>query len=196
MVMGDNTTPTDTAEVLFTIVIVLLGSCINATIFANVSNLVARMAAKSAGHARKMEGIAAAMRVLKVPRKVAARVRAYFEYTHVRHDDHDGDRFIATLPPQLRGVRMLVLVLAPSRHATRTRHTHTHTHAHARTHKHAHAPILLHPCHAARVCLQRHENAIRAVPLFERADRRLISAIASELMPEVFLPSELILVAG
>lgn len=43
MIMGDSTTPTDGWEVLFVVLVVICGSCINATIFANVANLVSQM---------------------------------------------------------------------------------------------------------------------------------------------------------
>ena len=150
MIMGDNTAPTDAAEGLFTVCIVLIGSCINATIFANVANLVAQMSAEGAAHNRKMEGITTAMNALKVPRRVASRIRAYFEYTYARHHDHAGARFIASLPTQLR----------------------------------------------SRVSLCVHEASVRSCPLFKRGDRRLISAISSQLDPEVYLPAEFILVSG
>ena len=41
-----------------------------------------------------------------------------------------------------------------------------------------------------------HHALIRRCPLFHDADRRLLAAIATALVPEVYLPSEFILVAG
>ena len=54
-------------QVLFMVCVVLLGSTVNATIFANVASLVTQITAASAGHQRKMDNVAIAMRSLKMP---------------------------------------------------------------------------------------------------------------------------------
>ena len=64
MIMGDSTNPSDGWEVLFMVFCVLLGSTVNATIFANVAGLVTQLTAASSGHQQKMDRIATAMRSL------------------------------------------------------------------------------------------------------------------------------------
>jgi CRP-like cAMP-binding protein len=112
MVMGDDINPTTRDETIYVTLVVLVGSCVNASIFAAVANLVAQMSASSALHQRKMDGVAAAMRILKVNDATARRIRAYFEYTWTRHRDHAGDLFIGSLPYQLRS-RVSCLVHEP-----------------------------------------------------------------------------------
>ena len=46
--------------------VVVVGSCINATIFASVASLVAQMNMQSSMHQAKMDRVATAMRSLKV----------------------------------------------------------------------------------------------------------------------------------
>lgn len=47
-----------------------------------------------------------------------------------------------------------------------------------------------------RVSMVVHESTLRRCPLFADADRRLVAALATALSPEVYLPSEYVLVAG
>mmetsp|Transcript_35591 Transcript_35591/g.93491 ORF Transcript_35591/g.93491 Transcript_35591/m.93491 type:complete len:304 (-) Transcript_35591:129-1040(-) len=150
MIMGDNTNPSDTLEVVFMWAVVMTGGLVNATIFAQVASLVAQMNALTNDHQRKMDRVVMAMHSLKIPDNTQARVRAYFEYVWVRHKDHAGDQFIKDLPTQLR----------------------------------------------ARVSYVVHEPLVHSYPLFAKMTRKIVSALASKLTPEVYLPKEYILVAG
>ena len=180
MVMADSTGPTNQIEVAFTVCCLLFGACVNAIVFANVAWLVSQMSAANVFHAQRMTNVDTAMvfaatrtwnddgrargRMSRIssstlcPRqervgvksKIAARVRAYYDYRWQCHKDHEVDEFVATLPAQLR----------------------------------------------SDVSCLMHWRLIRRCPLFTSADRRLISAIATALQPEVYLPSEFILVAG
>ena len=40
------------------------------------------------------------------------------------------------------------------------------------------------------------ESKLRTCPLFEKGDRKFIAALATALLPEVYLPAEFIVVAG
>ena len=97
----------------------LLGSTINATIFASVASLIAKLTAGSADHRFKMEQMALAMHSLRMPMRTAARIRAYFEYTWLRHRDHAADTFIRDLPPQAAAALHSVPVCPPHSFALR-----------------------------------------------------------------------------
>ena len=107
--VGDDVGPESNGEYFFCSVIVLVGAFMNALIFAQVTNLVAQLTAVSQTHQRKMEGIATAMRALRLPKKLTERVNDYYDYIWVRHRDHAGDAFIRSLPYQLRS-RISVVV--------------------------------------------------------------------------------------
>ena len=47
-----------------------------------------------------------------------------------------------------------------------------------------------------RVAIQVHERKLRQVPLFAEVEGRFLAALATYLIPEVYLPEEYILVAG
>jgi CRP-like cAMP-binding protein len=102
MIMGDNIEPTHDSETVFAIIVGILGSCVNAIIFANVANLTAQLNSNSAQHQRRMDSVTQAMRKLHIEPSTARRIRNYYEYVWVRHRDHQGDQFIRTLPQQLR----------------------------------------------------------------------------------------------
>lgn len=102
MIMGDNVDLQANSEFVFGICVGLVGSCVNAIIFANVANLTAQLNANSSQHQRRMDSVAQAMRRLNVEPSTARRIRAYFEYVWVRHRDHQGHQFITSLPAQLR----------------------------------------------------------------------------------------------
>jgi CRP-like cAMP-binding protein len=102
MIMGDNINLQSDAETIFAIIAGLVGSCVNAIIFANVANLTAQLNSNSALHQRRMDGVAQAMRTLNVEPSTARRIRDYYEYVWIRHRDHEGDHFIRSLPSQLR----------------------------------------------------------------------------------------------
>ena len=67
-------------ETVFAIVVGLIGSCVNAIIFANVANLTAQLNSNSSLHQRRMDGVAQAMRKLNVEPSTARRIRDYYEY--------------------------------------------------------------------------------------------------------------------
>lgn len=150
MIMGDQIIVNHDSETLYAIVVGLIGSCVNAVIFANVANLTAQLNSNSAMHQRRMDGVAQAMRRLNVERSTATRIRDYYEYVWVRHRNHQGDHFIRQLPAQLRN----------------------------------------------RTACMIHEAKLRSCPLFTRCDRKFIAGLATTLLPEVYLPSEFIVVAG
>lgn len=50
MLMGDDVGPTNRWEATYVIFVVLVGACVNATIFANVASLTAQMMAASVAH--------------------------------------------------------------------------------------------------------------------------------------------------
>ena len=102
MIMGDNILLHSDSETVFAIVVGLIGSCVNAIIFANVANLTAQLNSNSALHQRQMDGVAQAMRKLNVETSTARRIQDYYEYVWIRHRNHQGDHFIKSLPAQLR----------------------------------------------------------------------------------------------
>ena len=177
MLMGDSTDPITQGELAYSSCIVLLGACMNATIFANVATYtfreasepehlpaaaaacrapspydryVAQIGAHSAKHKMKIESVVRAMRSIKLGNKTRDRLRAYFDYCWIRHHDFEGQVLIASLPLQLR----------------------------------------------KRVCLECHEDKLRALPLFDEIEGRFVASLATFLSPEVYLPLEYILVAG
>lgn len=87
---------------VYVVFVVLIGSCVNATIFANVASLTAQMTAPSAEHQAKMDSIDRAMRQLNLDTFTARRIRGYFNYKWVRHRDHAGEIFMKRLPYQLQ----------------------------------------------------------------------------------------------
>ena len=149
-IMGDNIGPTDRVEVVFVGFCVFLGACVNAVVFAQVAFLVSQMSAASAYHANRMAQVNRALIRVGARRKTADRVRAYYEYRWRCHRDHEVEKFVTTLPAQLRSDVSCLL----------------------------------------------HWRLIRRCPLFGAADRRLVAAVTTTLKPEVYLPSEFILVAG
>ena len=102
MLMGDDIGPVTRAESAYVVMVVLIGSCVNATIFANVASLTAQYTALSAAHQAKMDSIDRAMSQLHLDKSTSRRIRGYFNYRWVRHRDHAGERFIESLPHQLR----------------------------------------------------------------------------------------------
>ena len=102
MLMGDDIGPVTRAETAYVVMVVLIGSCVNATIFANVASLTAQYTAMSATHQAKMDSIDRAMSQLHLDKSTSRRIRGYFNYRWVRHRDHAGERFIESLPHQLR----------------------------------------------------------------------------------------------
>jgi hypothetical protein len=102
MLMGDDVEPTTAGETVWVVLVVLMGACVNATIFANVASLVSQITAPSAAHQSKIDAIDRAMRALNIDGTTSRRIRGYFAYLWTRHRDHAGDSFIQTLPYQLR----------------------------------------------------------------------------------------------
>ena len=80
MLNGDGVSPTTDAQTVYTIFVVLIGSCVNATLFANVARLTSQMSERRNAHERKVDTIATAMRKLKVDAPLANRVMAFYEY--------------------------------------------------------------------------------------------------------------------
>lgn len=102
MLMGDASTENTKGELLFNIIVTILGACVNAIIFANVTSLVTQIAAASAAHQAKMDAVDRAMLQLDLNKATALRIRAYFNYQWVRSRDNAGDNFISSLPYALR----------------------------------------------------------------------------------------------
>ena len=76
-------------EIAFASIVVLIGACMNATIFANVATYVAQISAHTAKHKLKMDTVMRAMRFLKLEPDAKDRIRAYFDYCWARHNDFD-----------------------------------------------------------------------------------------------------------
>ena len=53
MLMGDDIDPSNAGEFAYLIVIVLIGACVNATIFANVATLVTQITSDASEHQRQ-----------------------------------------------------------------------------------------------------------------------------------------------
>lgn len=121
MVMGDNIAPQRTIEYVFAAGVALLGSCMNAVIFANVATLVAQMGEASSRYKLRMDAVMQALRPLKLSPTSRQRVHAYFEYLWVRHRDHTGQQFFEMLPFELR---KRITVQAPPPTPTPKRQTH------------------------------------------------------------------------
>ena len=102
MLMGDDVEPTTPWETFYVVIVVLIGACVNATIFANVASLVSQITAPSAAHQARVDAIDRAMRQLDIDSVTTKRIRGYFYYRWTRHRDHAGDMFIQSLPYQLR----------------------------------------------------------------------------------------------
>ena len=102
MLMGENVEPTNPWETTYVVIVVLIGACVNATIFANVASLVSQITAPSAAHQARVDAIDRAMRQLDIDAVTTKRIRGYFYYRWTRHRDHAGDMFIQSLPYQLR----------------------------------------------------------------------------------------------
>lgn len=84
MLMGDDVGPTNQYETLYMVFVILVGSCVNATIFANVASLTAQMTADAVAHQAKMDGIDRTMRQLHLDKATTKRIRGYFNYRWVR----------------------------------------------------------------------------------------------------------------
>ena len=102
IMMGEQSNPVRTGEIIFVSITIVVGSCVNAIIFANVASLVAQLGDHAARHAKRMESVNSAMRVLKTSPRIQKRVKSYFEYLHARHHNHEGEAFIRSLPYPLR----------------------------------------------------------------------------------------------
>jgi CRP-like cAMP-binding protein len=102
VLMGDGFEPTSAAETIFAIFVVIIGACVNATIFANVASLVAQITAPFAAHQARVDSIDRAMRQMVLDPKTSRQIRGYYHYRWTRHRDHAGDSFIQSLPYQLR----------------------------------------------------------------------------------------------
>lgn len=102
MIMGDGEDGQNAGELAFSVAVMVVGACVNAIIFANVASLVAQLSATSAAHNAHMDAVNRAMKKLKLDYKTASRVRGYFHYSWVKHEDHAGDMFISSLPYALR----------------------------------------------------------------------------------------------
>ena len=102
ILQGDGISPLTDGQTAYVICVVIVGSCINASLFASVARLTAQMSERRTLHARKMDRITMAMRQLKVHPAISKRVAGFYEYLWTRHSDHMGSDFIASLPLALR----------------------------------------------------------------------------------------------
>ena len=85
-------------QTLYVTFVVFAGSCVNATLFANVARLTAQISERRNEHARKMDMLNVAMRKLRVAPALANRVAAYYEYHWTVHLDDLGGTVAAWAP--------------------------------------------------------------------------------------------------
>lgn len=90
MLVGEPPDVFTLGEVVYNVLVVLIGACINATIFANVTSLVAKLTDRSAQHQAKMDAVDRAMRQLQLDKEITQRIRGFFNYRWARHSDHGG----------------------------------------------------------------------------------------------------------
>ncbi|KAL1528438.1 hypothetical protein AB1Y20_009785 [Prymnesium parvum] len=99
MVMGDSLDIEADGELVFASTVVIIGACINATIFASVASYVAQLSAISAEHKKKMTWITKTLSSLRLANTgLDARIAQYYEYCWVRHRDFASQQLLDSLP--------------------------------------------------------------------------------------------------
>jgi hypothetical protein len=112
MLIGEDTQPMGNGEKMFTMSVMIVGSCLYATIFGSVSLLMRQMDSQKSLYHERMDQINTRMALMGLSEDLRARVRAYYAFIwkrlrklSIRDDDkHSGeDQFLADLPTKLSG---------------------------------------------------------------------------------------------
>eukprot|EP00327_Prymnesium_parvum_P000731 CAMPEP_0182847736 /NCGR_PEP_ID=MMETSP0006_2-20121128/28621_1 /TAXON_ID=97485 /ORGANISM="Prymnesium parvum, Strain Texoma1" /LENGTH=740 /DNA_ID=CAMNT_0024978097 /DNA_START=384 /DNA_END=2606 /DNA_ORIENTATION=- len=99
MVMGDSINISQDLELVFASTVVIIGACINATIFASVANYIVQLSAVSVEHKSKMTWINRTLASLKISKTgLDTRIAQYAEYCWVRHRDFAAHQLVKKLP--------------------------------------------------------------------------------------------------
>lgn len=94
--------PTNDNELIFVMMVMLMGVSIYGYILGNVASLISNIDATSALFRQKMEEINRYMKHRRIPEKLQVRIRNYYEYIWTRHKGLDETIFLNDLPSSLR----------------------------------------------------------------------------------------------
>ena len=103
MLGGNDVGPRGEFQLLFIVIILLLGAIINANIFGNMAVLLSSLNRKAATFQEKLETANETMKNLKVPSAIQDEVKSYLTYTQSTLDhQNELDKFLTMLSPSLK----------------------------------------------------------------------------------------------
>mmetsp|Transcript_18828 Transcript_18828/g.26426 ORF Transcript_18828/g.26426 Transcript_18828/m.26426 type:complete len:610 (-) Transcript_18828:442-2271(-) len=109
LIIGENIDPRTETERGFFSVMILFGAALYATIFGNVSLLIATMNMETTTYANKVSSVNRTMRALNLPPEVQERIRMYHEYMFHRYRSADREEFVRDLSSPLRAEVLLYI---------------------------------------------------------------------------------------
>ena len=101
MLYGENVGATTTKEEVVSMLLMLIGACIQATLFGQVALLISNSNSTIGKYQEKQEIMNENMDALHLPKSVKQRVQNYFDYNWKRQRALDRDEFMANLSPPL-----------------------------------------------------------------------------------------------
>ncbi len=102
MLLGENTEPETNLERFFSLCVLVAGAAMVATIFGNLSLLIANMNASTTRFTSQMDKVHEIMTCLKLPEHLRERVNEYYVYKWARSSGFDEDDFLQELSKTLR----------------------------------------------------------------------------------------------
>ena len=104
MLIGEDTSPENTNQRIFTSIVLLLGACFYATIFGSVALLVKNFDAQKAMYNEKLDEVNTKMALMGLDEPTRARVQSYYAYIwkRLKSFNKEDQSFLAELPFRLR----------------------------------------------------------------------------------------------
>ncbi len=101
MLCGENIGATTTKEEMVSMLLMLIGACVQATIFGQVALLISNSNSIIGKFKEKQEVMNENMEALNLPKSIRQRVHNYLEYNWKRQKALDRNEFMANLSPPL-----------------------------------------------------------------------------------------------
>ncbi|KAI9997879.1 hypothetical protein PInf_002136 [Phytophthora infestans] len=90
VVMGQNIAVYEDTEIIFCVLVMVVGAVLMAVVFGNVAILIANYYESQSSHQKKMEWLFASMNRMKLPYDLQNRINAYYQAMWERHGTLDG----------------------------------------------------------------------------------------------------------
>eukprot|EP01135_Chromosphaera_perkinsii_P010399 Nk52_evm71s2118 gene=Nk52_evmTU71s2118 len=94
--------PETSMEILFTVLVGILGISVYATIIGKVGAIIASVNSANEEFRQKMQSLNNYMEYRRIPRDIRNRVRRYFDFLHSRQQGHDDEKILRDFPMHLR----------------------------------------------------------------------------------------------